>query len=317
MAEVARAVFNKCRRLLTEFPVLIIIGTRQAGKTSLAKILCPKWTYFDLEKLSHFDLLTSDPEFFFDQYPSRVIIDEAQESPEIFKVLRGVVDEDRKKTSRFVLTGSSNPALIEIASESLAGRAAIVELGTLKASEYYQRPLSSLYKAFGKKIDPSSFKGLRPQLTTSDIRKFWLRGGYPEPVLHKKKAFWSSWMEQYFITYINRDIRKLFPNLDLVRFRRFVNMLAKLSGSLINKSQIAAAINVSEPMISDYLDMADGTFIWRKLHGFESAIYATPHNYLLYISPDLWMGRSVITVPTPTSDSHRTPASFLMPLIFA
>lgn len=143
-------------------------------------------------------------------------------------------------------------------------------MGTLKMSEYFQRPLSPFFKIFEEKLSAAAILDLAPQISTPEAHQFWVRGGYPEPVLSDDPSFWSVWMENYFLTYLNRDIRKLFPRLDLTRFRRFISVLPKLSGQFTNKAQIASAVEVSEPVIGDYIDIAAGTFLWRKLPSLES-----------------------------------------------
>lgn len=138
----------KIERLLTQFPVVVILGARQVGKTTLAKQIAPDWRYFDLENPDNYDFITRDPSFFFQQFPQHLIIDEAQVYPELFSTLRGVIDQNRDQKGRFILTGSSSPDILTGISESLAGRIAIVELGTLKANEIYQKPLSEFYSNF-------------------------------------------------------------------------------------------------------------------------------------------------------------------------
>ena len=100
-----RNISNKINKLLGDFPVLVLLGARQVGKTTLTKSLLPEWDYFDLEKISDYNRITNDPEFFFQQYPSQVIIDEAQRLPQLFETLRGVIDEKRSSVGRFILTG--------------------------------------------------------------------------------------------------------------------------------------------------------------------------------------------------------------------
>ena len=140
-----RNVFNKINQLLDLFPVVAIVGVRQCGKTTLAKQLRPHWLYIDMEKPSDYHRVEGDPEFFFKQHASHVIIDEAQLSSTVFNVLRGIVDADRKSAGRFLLTGSSSPQRMTHISERLAGRVAIVELGTFKANELAAKPLSQIY----------------------------------------------------------------------------------------------------------------------------------------------------------------------------
>jgi predicted AAA+ superfamily ATPase len=257
--------------LLKQFPVVGIIGARQVGKTTLAKTVAKDFLYMDLELNSDFDRLTHDPEFFFKQNPSHVIFDEAQLLPTLFPTLRSVIDSNRQEKGRFIITGSSSPELLDNISESLAGRIAILELGTLKANEFYQKPMSAFYQMFSNKLSKENISIQTPQLTHEEVQNFWLKGGYPEPILQDKN-FYREWMTSYQQTYINRDIAQLFPRLNTVNYRRFISMLGKLSSKLINKSDLARSLNVSQPTITDYLNIADGTFIWRQLLSFENNV---------------------------------------------
>jgi uncharacterized protein len=255
------------RELMLQFPVVALIGARQIGKTTLAEFLAPDFKYIDLEKPSHYDRLANDTEFFFKQYPKKVIFDEAQSLPVLFPVLRGIIDERRGEKGRFILTGSSSPELLENISETLAGRVAIVELGTLKANEYYHLPLSPFYQIFKQKLSKDVVSLTTPALSFKQVQQFWFKGGYPEPI-SQSSAFYQNWMNQYEATYINRDIARLFPRLDKIAYRRFLKMLGKLSGQIINRSNLARAIGISEPTIQHYLEIASGTFLWRQLPSF-------------------------------------------------
>ena len=227
-----------------------------------------RWERQHLEKTSDYDRLASDPEFFFKQHPQKVIFDEAQDLPALFPTLRGVIDSDRGQKGRFILTGSSSPELLEQISESLAGRIAIIELGTLKANEFYHQPLSHFYDLLKKPLSKKNVKISSTPLTFEQIQQFWLKGGYPEPILGND-GFYQEWMANYQATYINRDIAKLFPKLDKSAYRRFINMLGKLSSKIINKSDLARSIGVTEPTIRHYLDIAIGTFLWRQLPSYD------------------------------------------------
>ncbi len=156
-------------------------------------------------------------------------------------------------------------------SETLAGRIAIIELGTLKANEIYRQPQSNFYSLFQSKLSKENFLPKKTTLTRNDIQSAWMKGGYPEPITENTTHF-NEWMNQYESTYIQRDIARLFPALDKVSYRRFLTMLSKLSGTIINKSHIARSLGVSEPTISRYLDIASGTYIWRQLPSFENNI---------------------------------------------
>jgi len=99
----------------------------------------------------------------------------------------------------------------------------------------------------------------------------FLKGGYPEPVLEDDAKFYNLWMENYIQTYIQRDVRTLFPRLDLVKYQRFVSMLSALSGTIINRSQVGRSLDTSEKAIRDYLQIAEGSYIWRNTPSYEKS----------------------------------------------
>jgi len=283
MTERKRNITHKIETLLRLFPVVVILGARQTGKTTLAKQLAPAWKYIDLENPDDFSLLSRDPLFYFSQYSRHLIIDEAQTYPELFNTLRGVIDEQRHEKNRFLLTGSSSPELLAHVS-TLAGRAAIVELGTLKANEFYQLPLSPFYELFTHKLNKKNLISGQAPMDTEKIQKIWLRGGYPEPILNKDQSFYLLWMQQYRDSYVNRDIGRLFPRLNKFAYQRFLMMLGQLSGTIINRSDVARALEINEKSVREYLTIAEGTFLWRQLPSYErnivKAIVKMPKGYI-------------------------------------
>lgn len=275
MADKKRNLETKINHLMDYFPVVIILGVRQCGKTTLAKMLRPEWQYFDLERSRDYDFVTRDFEFFIKEHPHSIIIDEAQRYPTLFQELRGVVDRDRKNKNRFLLTGSSSFDMIKNVSESLAGRVGLVELGTFKANEICGIGLPDFYKSFSKDLNHTTIDGLRglaPAISHDQLMQTFLRGGYPEPVLENDDRFYDAWMENYIQTYIQRDIRTLFPRLDLVKYQRFVSMLSALSGTIINRSQVGRSLDISEKAIRDYLQIAEGSYIWRNTACYEKSV---------------------------------------------
>jgi hypothetical protein len=111
-----------------------------------------------------------------------------------------------------------------------------------------------------------SLEGPSPEI---DVIELFLKGGYPRPVIRDDPSFYIDWMENYFQTYINRDIRKLFPKLDSLKYRRFIGMLSELSGTIINKTQLGRSLDISEVTVRDYLEIADKTFLWRTIPSYE------------------------------------------------
>lgn len=210
--------------LLKKFPVVALIGARQVGKTTLSKMALPNAKYFDLEKESDYERINSSAELIFLEEKGPFFFDEAQLMPKLFKALRVEVDREREKNGRFLISGSSSPELLKEITETLAGRVAIVEIGTLNWSEINDSTDSNFYKAIEiKNID--KILTLESKNSHSEIVNMCLKGTYPEAYLKSTdNIFFEQWMENYIKSYIDRDIRRLFPQLNLEAFRRFIRM---------------------------------------------------------------------------------------------
>ncbi len=266
-----RFLSHKFYRLMDMFPVVALTGVRQCGKSTLVRSLFPDWQYYDLERPDHYQLISDDPQGFFTYRPNNVIIDEAQEYPKIFSVLRGVIDSDRTASGRYILTGSSSPDIVKGLSETLAGRMATLELWPFKASEYYEYEFPEVYQMLLTSSDIRDLTKLNSRLTLPELYSHWLEGGYPEPRIREKaiKGFHDIWMEQYFADYVRRDIQRLFPGINTHRYRLFVQALSRRSGTYINASEIARALETSSVTAADYLEIIHGTFVWRNLRSYE------------------------------------------------
>lgn len=269
--EKPRDIEKKIHHLLNMFPVVAVIGPRQCGKSTLVQRLQPGWKYYDLESPDDYQLISSDPVAFFAINQQNIIIDEAQQYPPLFSTLRGVIDADRRKKGRFLLTGSSSPEIIKGISESLAGRIATVELWPFKQNEFYETPLPVLYEMLlDQQVRPVDFLDLQPTLDIGQSMDIWFKGGFPEPLIEstKNQYFYQQWMENYVADYVARDIRALFPRLNIHNFRRFLTMLAQFSGHQLNMSDMARSLEVSVSTVKDYLDIIHQTFLWRNLPPF-------------------------------------------------
>jgi len=267
-----RVLAEKIEALLQMFPAVAIIGSRQCGKSTLVQTLLPDWKYYDLERPDDFQLISSDPLGFFNRQRDRVIIDEAQQFPELFQVLRSVIDQDRNTAGRFVLTGSSSPDIVRGLSESLAGRIATVELWPFKMAEFYEKPLPSIYNLLtDSETTLAQLIELETDISVSQMYEHWLLGGYPEPRIKgvETRFFHNVWMDEYFSDYIRRDIQRLFPRLNTQVFRRFIQSLSFCSGKIINQSSLARALEVSSVTTKEYLDILHNTFVWRNLSSYE------------------------------------------------
>src|SRR3989338_7070452 len=132
-----RECVEEFERKLASFPIITLLGPRQCGKTTFVRAALPDWTYLDLEKTSDVTPLLDDPEDRLKRLGGQVIFDEAQQAPDLFPLLRGLVDAQRQTNGRFVLLGSASPSLIHRISESLAGRSAFIEMSPFRWSEVH------------------------------------------------------------------------------------------------------------------------------------------------------------------------------------
>lgn len=266
-----RAVAGLLAEYLDTFPCVAILGARQTGKTTLLQMAAKGWRMVDLERAADQALVARDPDTFLRLNPRRLAIDEAQQLPSLFPALRVAIDSRRSEKGRFIITGSSSPALLASIAESLAGRVGIIELAPLSWAEVTEtvRRDSFLARLQSRRAKPAELiAGLRPRGTLRALHDFWFRGGYPEPWLARQAAFRGRWMEQYIQTYLYRDVKRLFPGLDAVRFRRFLELLSGLSGRVLNYADVARALHVSQPTARDYFEIAHGTFVWRRVPAF-------------------------------------------------
>jgi len=271
--------------LLTLFPCVALVGVRQCGKTTLLQQLPAPWKLFDLEKGSDFEIVSRDPDLFLRLNPDHVAIDEAQLLPELFASLRVAIDAHRDKPGRFIVTGSSSPELVSSISESLAGRVAIMELAPFTFAETQQSLTSGIARLIAGQASLQDFQALQiPKNIIQDQYDYWFRGGYPEPWMKNNPRFTKLWMQNYVQTYLNRDIQQLFPGLNRQKFTLFLQMLSSLSGTIINYSNIARALGVSQPTAREYILIAHGTFIWRHIPPYDKnaskRIVKHPNGYL-------------------------------------
>lgn len=240
MILVKRTISEKLAKYLKLFPIVVIVGPRQSGKTTFAKMELPEWRYFDMEKSSDYGRVSADIEFFLEQYGEHCIIDEAQISSELFPALRSYVDRTRDKKGRVVLLSSVNPMLVKNISETLAGRVGFIEIHPFSYSEA---------------------NGLRKM----ELEKFWLNGGYPEPLLWNENDRFV-WMEQYVRTFVERDVFALLKtSLSPQQQIQLLTMIAHNHARLWNASQTASAFGVSYHTVNRYVELLETYFLADKL----------------------------------------------------
>ncbi len=232
--ETVRAVKNALRRN----PVTVLLGPRQCGKTTLARMLLRDRRpirYFDLEDPAAVESLRS-PATVLGAASGLVIIDEVQRRPDLFPVLRVLADR-KPASTRFLILGSASPDLIRQSSETLAGRVEFVEMGPFGLTEV----------------------GKTHWLT------LWWRGGFPRAFLAGSNGDSLAWREQFVRTFLERDLAQLGLNLPALTMRRFWTMVAHYHGQTWNSSEIGASLGVSDHTSRRYLDVLAGAYMVRAL----------------------------------------------------
>jgi uncharacterized protein len=219
-------------------PVTAILGSRQCGKTTIAREIALRYTaqWFDLDDPSDFELLKKVPKQLLEPEKELIIIDEIQRIPELFPVIRVLSDKPERK-GRFLILGSASPELMRNASDSLAGRIGFIDLTGFVLEE----------------VQPGN------------VRKLWLRGGFPRSYFAESDTQSFQWRQDFIRTFLERDLNQLGINIPAYTFRRFWTMLAHYHGQIWNGAEFARSLSVSEPTVKRYLDILTGAFMIRQL----------------------------------------------------
>ena len=225
MHYLARELEKQVARAAKSFPAVVLTGPRRAGKTCLLRHLFPRADYFLLEDPAVVARLRADPHGFLDAVKAPTILDEVQNVPEVFALVRARIDGQPRLTGRWLLTGSQEAPLMQGVTESMAGRAAVLQL----------RPLS----------------------THESPKVSLLLGGYPEAVARPRTA--RLWFSSFVQTYLERDVRAVTAVKDLATFRRFLALVASRHGQILNKTDLAAPLGVSVPTIGQWLGVLETT----------------------------------------------------------
>ncbi len=224
---------SQIRKLVKNFPVTAILGARQCGKTTIAREISAAY-YFDLENprdLARFE----NPQLALEDLRGLVVIDEIQRKPELFPLLRYLVDAD--ESHKYLILGSASRDLIRQSSETLAGRIAYHYLSGLGLND----------------------------VAVKNLKKLWLRGGYPRSFTSASVGDAMFWLEQYIQTFLERDLPLLGIRIEAAALRRFWTMLSHYHGQLINYTELAGSFGVSDATIRRYIDILAGTFMVRVM----------------------------------------------------
>jgi predicted AAA+ superfamily ATPase len=232
--------FRNIKNLIKDFPVTAILGPRQCGKTFLAQQMDADH-YFDLENLSDHAAF-QHPQTLLDPLKGLIVIDEVQRQPELFSVLRYLVDHNPQQ--KYLLLGSASGALLRQSSESLAGRIGYYYLSGFQIAD----------------------------VGGGNIRRLWLRGGFPRAYLARNNESCRQWQDNYLTTFFEKDLPQLGITIPSQTLRRFWTMLSNYHGQIINFSEIGRSFGVSDMTVRKYIDILQSAFMIRVLQPWFSNI---------------------------------------------
>ena len=254
---IQRTIEKHISSLMNEYFSVSIFGPRQCGKTTLAKNLFPSFSYANLEDMNVRSLAKNDPEEFFTRFPEPVIIDEIQRVPELLSTVQVRIDKNQKK-GQYLITGSQQISLKSSITQSLAGRTAIVQMLPLSISELYSANI---------KLDRDS------QLISGFMPFLYAESGHSPFEYYKN----------YVNTYLERDIVQIAAVHDLIRFEKFMRLLAGRVGQLVNNSILATEVGVSSTTIGSWLSVLEASHVIYTLKPWfknrNSQVVKTPKIY--------------------------------------
>ena len=267
MPYIPRNAESRLQHFADGYPVVVVTGPRQSGKSTLVRHAFPEHRYVSLEDLDQRELAETDPRGFLNQFSDGAILDEAQHCPTLFSYLQTRVDE-RQRPGEFILTGSRQFGLLSRITQSLAGRAAFLTLLPMTYDE-----LQHAGKV-GRNLDKILFDGAFPPI--------YDRGLEPHP-----------WYGNYIRTYLERDVRQLINVRDLGTFRRFLKLCAGRTGQLLNLSSLATDAGITHNTAKAWISVLEASYIVHLLpphhQSFGKRLIKTPKLYFLDTGLASWL----------------------------
>ncbi len=246
MSQFKRNILSVFRQRLQQFPVAVLTGPRQSGKTTLLEQLKQDYAYISLESPDDLERIQIDPRGVLSRITKHgLIIDEAQKYPKAFSYIQTITDVNKKK-GEFILSGSQNFLLNQQITQSLAGRAALLELLPLTYDEYLTHP----------------------DMEPLDIWTWLFQGSYPRPYQDSIPS--HVWMDTYTRTYLERDVRDLLKVKDLNLFQKFLRLCAGRHGQLFNANQVAIDCGISHTTVAHWLSILEASYITFRLQPYHS-----------------------------------------------
>jgi uncharacterized protein len=240
-----RSILINLKEGLEIFPAVAILGPRQVGKTTLVKQMMAQLNkpaiYLDLEYFADANKLNDPDTFFLEHQDKTIILDEIQRMPELFQLLRSIIDQNRQN-GRFILLGSASPDLLKKSSETLAGRILYLEMHPIQYLEIIDEAI--------------------------DYKALWIRGGYPTPLLAARPKAAMLWQNSFVQTYVERDLPALGLAASPILIRNLLRMVSHIHGGLLTYTDLANSLNVSMPSIKTYIDYLENAFLIRRLEPY-------------------------------------------------
>lgn len=261
-----RGLRSALKAALADTPVVCLLGPRQCGKSTLARLCEPDRQYLSLDDRAYFDLALSDPQGFVDGLPEQVAIDEVQRAPELTLAIKRSVDANRKP-GRFLLTGSANLLQLPRLADSLAGRMECLYLHPLTVSEIARAPGNFLADWLGGKLRSAIIASAKPR--PSELPGRLVAGGYPEAITRSPQRA-RNWQRNYVQSIIERDIHDIATVKDGADLARLLAYLSEQTGQLLNQSAIANALGHSRATVDRYLGILEKIFLIRRLPAWHS-----------------------------------------------
>lgn len=264
---IKRRAGGRLKALARGFPVVVVTGPRQSGKTTLARWAFPKKPYASLEDPDEASFAREDPRGFLERFPNGAVLDEVQRCPDLFSYVQTIVDTDGR-SGLFILTGSQQFGLLSRISQTLAGRAGLLRL----------LPLS---------IDELWGAGRLPR----NLDDVLLKGFYPS--VHVRRVSHADWYSSYMSTYVERDVRQVIQIRDLTAFQRFVRMCAARTGLLLNLSTLGAECGITHNTAKAWLSVLEASYVVFTMTPFHSnygkRLVKTPKVYFLDTGFAAWL----------------------------
>ncbi len=251
---------------LKYFPVVLLIGARQVGKSTLAQgLIGPSWNarYLTMDDRAILDAALLDPDGFISGQDTPVVIDEVQRAPDLMRAIKKMIDRDRKQ-GRYFLTGSANIMTLSSVSETLAGRVALHTLYPFSWPEFLKKPPPTILKDLFEVATSRELLKRLPRPSKSDyhtrIIKWILAGGYPPPALMTSEQAQTQWFSSYRQTYLERDLLNIKSIENLPHFNRLLRLVAFRTGRLLNLSDLSREVGLPFTTLRRYINLLEVTY---------------------------------------------------------